>query len=317
MSDQSDSSRHIAGDESRANILYVDIDNQMESQKKVKQQRNVKQKCQWWGVYVLGLSLVITAEVIILLSSYYSWVLWPALSYAVVLVILGALGVVREYCPGRKKPYSTLVIGLYMAALAALIGGVLGAYYFKDVWYFDKGNKYTNVMSDVNPSTFTSPTFLSFAPGSEAALRVSVALTKGSTTYCLAPIIAPSSLSEYAFYWAVDTNCCSGNGPALINNTCRYFGKRPADELLSGEVYASPVPSVYKEATDNALDYYGFQTPDSALFVTLVSEYDHDLLMRLHRTQAYMCVTVVALAWPILGLFYQLLEWTYLRKTVS
>lgn len=316
MSDLSDSGRHIAGDgtSSRASVFYVDIDNQMESQKG-KQQKKVKQKCQWWGVYVLGLLVVIIAEVLILLTSYYTWVLWPALSFAIILVILGALAVVRQYCPGRQKPYSTLVVGLFVAALVAVVGGVMGAYYFKYVWFFDKGNKYS-IDSDVNPSTFTSPTFLSFSPGSQASLKVSVALTKDSTTYCLAPIVGRSPSSKEAFYWAVDTNCCSGGFSSPIINTCRYFGERPADEVLSGEVYADPVPSVYREATDIALQYYGFQTANSALFISLVSEYEHDLLMRLHRTQAYMCVTVVAFAWPILGLFYELFEWAYNRKRV-
>lgn len=292
----------------------VELDSDIEEQAnahRAKRQVDVEQKCKWWGVYALGLLLAMVCEFIILLPSYHIWVLWVALTYAVIWLIISALSIIAQHCPGRKKPYSTLASGLHVAALAAFVGGVLGAYYFSYAWYFDKGHSYSNVSPVVNPSTFARPTFLTFAPGAATSTRSPVVLTKGSTTYCLSPMTGLGETSKLAYYWAVDTNCCSGGGTVPMTFTCQYFGPRNADAVISAEVYADPVPSAYIEATLLAEDVHDFKTSDSALFVKLMTQYDHDQLMKWRRLRAYICVFVAAFAWPIMWLPYALFEWAH------
>ena len=113
------------------------------------------QKCAHWTVlYALGVLMCMACEFIILLPAYYLRLFAIALLYAVVYIIVAFCAIHMLVCPGKRRPHSHLAFALYLAALGAFAGGVGGAYYYKQYWYFDRLNTaYQNVNPHINPYT--------------------------------------------------------------------------------------------------------------------------------------------------------------------
>lgn len=58
--------------------------------------------------------------------------------YVIIWLGVSIAAVYLSLCPGKKRPYSTLYMCLFVAAAAGYIGGMGGAYYYKQLWYFQQ-----------------------------------------------------------------------------------------------------------------------------------------------------------------------------------
>lgn len=90
------------------------------------------------ALYLIGVVTVLACEFTILLPAFYVRLFVIGLLYGVVWFSLSSCAVHMRICPGKRKPHSTLALTLYAAGLAAYIGGMVGASYYKQVWYFDQ-----------------------------------------------------------------------------------------------------------------------------------------------------------------------------------
>ena len=90
------------------------------------------------ALYLIGVVTVLACEFTILLPAFYVRLFVIGLLYGVVWFSLSSCAVHMRICPGKRKPHSTLALTLYAAGLAAYVGGMVGASYYKEVWYFDQ-----------------------------------------------------------------------------------------------------------------------------------------------------------------------------------
>lgn len=97
------------------------------------------QTCSNWPVlYVLGVVAALGCEFTILLPAFYLRLFMVALLYGVLWLSFASCAAHMHICPGKRKPHSTLALALYLASLAAGVGGMSGAYYYQQMWRFDK-----------------------------------------------------------------------------------------------------------------------------------------------------------------------------------
>lgn len=97
------------------------------------------QTCSNWIVlYVLGVVAALGCEFTILLPAFYLRLFLVGLLYGVLWLSFASCAAHMHICPGKRKPHSTLALALYLASLAAGVGGMTGAHYYQQMWRFDK-----------------------------------------------------------------------------------------------------------------------------------------------------------------------------------
>jgi len=127
-------------------------------------------------LYLLGVVAAMACEFLILLPAYYLRLFVVGLLYIVLWLSFATCAVSMGVCPGRRKPHSHCALALYVATLAAYIGGMSGAYFYKQAWYFEQpGSAYTNVDPNLGPgeSNMQNPTFLEFIQNPPNTVRIS------------------------------------------------------------------------------------------------------------------------------------------------
>jgi len=89
-------------------------------------------------LYIMGIIACLACEFLILFPAYYLPLFVIGLLYGVLWVSMAGSAAFMRICPGKRRPHSTLALALYLAALAAYVGGMTGSYYYKQVWHFDQ-----------------------------------------------------------------------------------------------------------------------------------------------------------------------------------
>ena len=154
-----------------------DLENELHEDDDPHKQQELEQPQKWanWCfLYIIGVITCMACEFLFLLPAYYTRLFVVALLYLVLWISFASCAVHMSICPGKRKTHSTLALALYAAALAGFAGGMSGAYYYKQAWYFDQmDSAYNRVNPHVSPLTGidTSSSPVSTTPSAAALIN--------------------------------------------------------------------------------------------------------------------------------------------------
>lgn len=134
----------------------------------------------------------------------------------VMAVGLIALGKIKSRTMGyiTNEPTWTifLAITLFLAFLMAIgLGEWVFEMHFRPYWDLGNLNNFTNVNPQyIRGQMVMDAGHISFVPGTRLDLSRSMGFRNGDV-YCVAPIVFGETKMDTYDFWAVGTNCCSGN----------------------------------------------------------------------------------------------------------